>query len=555
MTMIATVNIASHVSCMAQRRPYALAVVSPHGRDRRGRVSYTHYTFRQLDQESDCLARGLEALGIGRGVRAVLMVPPTLEFFALTFALFKVGAVPILIDPGMGIKNLGRCLAEAEPAAFVGTPKAHLARRLFGWARKTLGITVSVSAAGLGCTSSVDRIRATGGYSQRAVLADTHADDLAAILFTSGSTGAAKGAVYTHGIFTAQVGLLQRLYHIEPGEIDLATFPLFALFAPALGMTAVIPDMDPTRPAEVDPSKIIEAVEDFGVTNLFGSPALLHRVGTYGAEQGIKLPSLRRVISAGAPVPAKVIDRFVTMLSSGVQVFTPYGATEALPVASIGSDEILGEGRLQTERGAGVCIGRPVPDTRVAVIPIDESPIPFWCEDLTLPAGHIGEIVVQGRQVTNSYFNRPDATALAKIPDPVTQQIFHRMGDLGYFDEEGCLWFCGRKSQRVVTATGTFYTIPCEAVFNTHPKVYRTALVGVARGKDTLPVLCVQLTPEHCHDSQEPLKRELLALGGQHPHTKGINTILFKREFPVDIRHNAKIFREKLARWAARKLR
>src|SRR5205823_7796383 len=128
-------------------------------------------------------------------------------------------------------------------------------------------------------------------------VANTRADETAAILFTSGSTGIAKGVVYTHGIFAAQVNYLKKVYGIEPGEVDLSTFPLFALFAPALGMTAVVPDMDPTRPARVDPAKIVAAVEDWGVTNLFGSPALLNAVSRWGAQHGIKLPSLRRVIS------------------------------------------------------------------------------------------------------------------------------------------------------------------------------------------------------------------------------------------------------------------
>jgi len=550
------VNIAAHLPERARSRPYVPAVVCPAGRDRAGQPRHTHWTFRQLDRETDLLARGLDALGIGRGVRTALMVPPSLEFFALAFALFKAGAVPVLIDPGMGVKNLGRCLAEAAPAAFLGIPKAQVARRVLGWGRKSIRINVTVGRrVGRGLT--LDDVRHAAASSEPYPIARTQPDETAAILFTSGSTGPPKGAVYTHAIFAAQVTILRDLYGIAPGEIDLCTFPLFALFAPALGMTAIVPEMDATRPGQVDPTKIFEAVDAFGATNLFGSPALLRRVGEFGAAEGARLPSLRRVISAGAPVPASVLETFAELLSPGVQIYTPYGATEALPVASIGSAEILGSTRHETDRGAGVCVGRPVGGIRVKIIHISDEPIAEWSDDLIAPFGQIGEIVVQGPVVTRAYFHRPEATALAKIADPASGQgaFWHRMGDLGYRDAQGRIWFCGRKSQRVVTAAGTQVTIPCEAVFNTHPAVARTALVGVGPPGQMRPVLCVEPRSwPRTRADRDQLRTELLDLGAAWPHTRLIEDVLFHRAFPVDIRHNAKIFREQLAVWAAKRL-
>ncbi len=481
----------------------------------------------------------------------MVMVPPSLEFFAVTFALFKIGAVPVLIDPGMGVKNLGRCIAEAAPATFIGIRKALLGKLILRWGRKSIRSAGSPSS--LDYYSAVHFARTSEPYP----IARTQRDDTAAILFTSGSTGPPKGVVYTHAIFAAQVAILRDLYGIAPGEIDLCTFPLFALFAPALGMTAIIPEMDATRPAQVNPSRIFEAIEAFGVTNLFGSPALLRRVGEAGARRGVRLPTLRRVISAGAPVPAPVLETFAELLSPGVQIYTPYGATEALPVASIGSTEILGSTRHQTDRGAGICVGRPVGGIRVKIIHISDEPITEWSDDLIAPFGQIGEIVVQGQVVTRSYFHRPEATALAKIADPASGQgaFWHRMGDLGYRDAQGRIWFCGRKSQRVITPAGTQLTIPCEAVFNTHPAVARTALVGVGPPGQTRPVLCVEprswpLT----RAERDQLRAELLERGAAWPHTRLIEDVLFHRAFPVDIRHNAKIFRERLAIWAAKRL-
>jgi acyl-CoA synthetase (AMP-forming)/AMP-acid ligase II len=537
------INIASNLPEMARCQPDTPAIVFPK-KNRR-------LSFRELNGLCDRIAHGLEVHGIGRGVRTCLMVSPSPEFFAITFALFKVGAVPVLIDPGLGLRSLRKCLAEAEPHAFIGIPKAHIARLLFGWGKKTLRTFITVGprlfwkgttlAALIDCQEQLPF-----------PLAPTQRDDVAAILFTSGSTGLPKGAIYSHGNFAAQVEALRRVYGIEPGEIDLPTFPLFALFAPALGMTAVIPEMKFTRPGSVNPRKIIGAIQSCGATTMFGSPALINRVGRYGAERGIRLPSLRRVISAGAPAPAVVLERFSRMLNPGVEIFTPYGATEALPVCSIGSSEILGETRSITDAGGGVCIGRPVTGVRLEIIRISDAPIPLWHDSLRMPMHQIGEIVVQGEQVTRRYYNRPDADQLAKIADPAGG-FFHRMGDLGGLDVEGRIWFCGRKSQRVVTRTETIFTIPCEAVFNTHPCVARTALVGVGETGRQLPVLCVELD-KGTWVNRRKVRQELLAIGRDHIHTHGITTILFHPAFPVDIRHNAKIFREKLALWASRSI-
>lgn len=541
----AYVNIAAHLPRMAKEQPEAMAIALPVS------GSYEEWSYLRLEEESNRIARGLEAHGIGRGVRTALMVPPGREFFALTFALFKIGAVPVLIDPGLGIKNLKVCLAEAEIEAFIGIPKAHIARLLFKWGKATLRRWVTVGSLKFWGGARLSEIRSEDASP---VLADTRQEDTAAILFTSGSTGVPKGVVYSHGNFAAQVEILRRIYKIQPGEIDLPTFPLFALFAPALGMSSVIPEMNFTRPADVDARKILSAVKTYGVTQMFGSPALINRVGRYLEAKDISLPSLKRVISAGAPVQPIVLERFARHLSKDAEIHTPYGATEALPVASIGSKEILSDTRTKTAEGAGVCVGIPVCETRVKIIRISDRPIPEWSADLEMPKGEIGEIIVSGPVVTRSYFNREKSTRLAKILDPHSGGFYHRMGDIGYIDAQGRLWFCGRKAHRVATPERVFYTVPCEAVFNEHARVYRTALVGIVRERQLEPVLCVELEKDLGGVSQGLIRKELLALGARHAHTQPIRKILFHKKFPVDIRHNAKIFREKLAVWASREV-
>ncbi len=544
MTSGSMVNIAAHLPRMAQLQPDSTAIIFPKGNQ--------SLTFQELDRLSDRICHGLITRGISQGTRTVLMVPPSPEFFALTFALFKAGAVPVLVDPGLGIKNLKKCLSEAQPSAFIGIPKAQIARLLFGWAKQSLTTIITVGSRLFWGGITLDSI-IKNAPDQPFTMAATQSDDLAAILFTSGSTGPPKGAVYSHANFTAQVEALKTVYNIQPGEIDLPTFPLFALFAPALGMTAVIPEMDFTRPGSVDPENIIGAITTHNVTTMFGSPALINRVSRYGAEHGIKLPTLKRVISAGAPVPAVVMERFSQMLAEDVEIFTPYGATESLPVCSIGSAEILGETSKITEQGGGVCIGRPVASIRAEIIRITDEPITTWDESLKVADGEVGEIVVQGPQVTRGYFRHPEADRLSKISDP-SGGFFHRMGDLGRRDDQGRLWFCGRKTHRVETSNGPLFTIPIEAIFNTHPAVFRSALVGIGTKGTQQPVICIE-REKGVSISQEQLRSELLALAAEYPHTKGISRILFHPAFPVDIRHNAKIFREKLAVWAEELLR
>jgi len=530
---------------MAALQPATAAIIFPE-------KGFT-LTFSELDSWSSTLAAGFIKAGIVRGTRTALLVPPSPELFAITFALFKAGAIPVFIDPGIGASNMKGCLAEAAPTAFIGIPKAHLARRLLGWGRASLRIFITVNGGRFwgGIPLRALEKSSSGNYF---IPADTDRDETAAILFTSGSTGPPKGVIYSHGNFAAQIEALQEIYAIQPGEIDLPTFPLFALFAPALGMTALIPEMDFTRPGMVDPLKIIATAIKYRATTMFGSPALLNRVGRYGEAEGITLPDMKRVISAGAPVPAATLERFAQLLPEGAEIFTPYGATEALPVCSIGSREILAETATASGKGNGICVGRPVKGLSLAVIAISDAPVGLWSDALRVPTGKIGEIVVRGPQVTAAYFNRPEATRLAKITDP-DGGFWHRMGDLGYLDASGRVWFCGRKSHRLLTADGPLYTIPVEGVFNTHPEVFRTALVGIGTPGNQRPVLCVELEKGVSSSWKELIRTELLEIGAGFPHTAGIRDVLFHPAFPVDIRHNAKIFREKLAVWAAGKIK
>ena len=541
-------NIASLLTLAAARHPDRLAVVTRRGADCLDRVALT---YAELDRDSTIFAAALSRSGLDPGDRVIVMVPTGLDFFVVVFGLFKASLVPVMVDPGMGLKRMLRCLAEGRPRGLVGIKLAHLASFVLPRFFKTIKRRVTLGVALTRGTLSLRSELVKGALNPpEAPKPATVASDAAAVLFTSGATGPAKGAIYTHSMFMAQVGLIRHGFGMADGGVDLATFPLFSLFSSALGLTAVIPNMNPVKPGSADPWKIISAIEEEGATSLFASPALLSVLSSHAKETGTKLPGLTRVISAGAPVQPFLAASFTEALDPKAKLLTPYGATEAMPLTCIDAKEIAMV-RGMTEQGFGMCVGKPLPGHEVVIIPITDQPLESFNPAKLMGAGEIGEITARGPVVSQGYFERPEETRLSLMKGP-DGQIWRRMGDLGWRDAQGRIWFCGRKSQRVVTSQGTFFTICCEAVFNNHPKVRRSALVGV--GVDTKPVVVVEPNSRISKKAWPAMVEELKALARTNPRTRTINTFLRKNSFPVDIRHNAKISREKLAVWATKML-
>jgi olefin beta-lactone synthetase len=508
-------------------------------------------TFSELQAYSDGLAVYLTGKGVKAGDRVMLMVKPSADFICLTFALFKIGAPVILIDPGMGYRNLLRCIAGVRPKIFIGIPKAHLFRRLFPKPFATVEISF--------CCGFSFGLFGPDIRKQSASITETYpvyrpaSDDLAAIIFTTGSTGPPKGVRFEHGIFSTQLGLIRDYYRITPMDVDQPAFPLFALFSTALGACAVIPDMDPTQPAKVDPVKFLQSIDRYKVTYSFGSPALWDVVSRYCVENRRTINSLRQVLMAGAPVSGELISRLASVLPDEAKIHTPYGATESLPIVSMEGKEILSETWTLTRTGKGTCVGRPLPGIQIKIIGLSDEVIETYSDDLELPCDNIGEIIVKGGVVTRSYENNIEETRRAKIRNG--NSFWHRMGDTGYIDPEGRLWFCGRCAHRVKTPDGVLFTIPCEAIINEHPDVLRTALVGIPDIHNPgfqKPAMIIEKKKSKRRDSE--LLDEIKNLSAGNNLTKGIHLFLFHHGFPVDIRHNAKIFREKLGAWAEMEL-
>jgi len=539
-------NVARHLRIAATDRPEGLATKSPVSVSPTGEVRHETRTFRQLDQESDAAAAHLAHAGLAAGDRVLLAVRPGHDLIVGMFALLKLGAVPIAIDPGMGWSAFLDCVRRSRPTALVGVRAASLLSRLPLAAFRTLRTRVTVGGSAwrqaLASVSATPRLLAT-----------VSPDTLAAILFTSGSTGAPKGVCYTHGMFDAQIELVRSTYDIRPGETDMAMLPLFALFNPALGTTTVTPLLDPSKPLAADPAPLVAALIAEKVTCSFGSPAIWGKVADHCEARGLKLPDLRRLLIAGAPVSGELLAK-LRVIAPHCVTHTPYGATECLPVTTIAAAELLGEARQRALRGHGTCVGRPVSGVEIRVIRETDGAIATLAEATPCAIGEIGEIIVTGPSVTRTYDSLPAATRAAKIADGV--RIWHRMGDLGSLDTEGRLSFFGRRVEKVRTADGDLPTESVEPAYRQHPQVFRCALIGLGVAPSQVPALVVEPRAGAfpADDSaRERFIAELRDVAQTCPLAERVKHIVFQRALPVDVRHNAKIHRLQLAKeWTQR---
>lgn len=536
-------NIAESLTALSKTIPDKPAVRFPVKSKTHDHYDYRELTFKELDILSNKYAVGLTKLGLKRGDKTLLFLRPSLDFPAMTFALFKMGVIPVFIDPGMGKKNLLKCIQEAGPVALISEAEIHYIKQFYREAFKTVKMNVTTGRFTWGKMLSLRRMKEEKIQSFTTVDCDAH--EMAAILFTSGGTGTPKGVIYTHEIFIEQTRVLKEMFQLTMNDVDLPGFPLFSLFTVAMGMTSCIPDMDPSKPGQCDPEKIVANINDCQPTFVAGSPAIWERVADYCLEKNLTLPSIKYVVMFGAPVSTRLHLKFRSLLPHGT-TYTPYGATEALPVSNIAGDFILKHTAHLSDEGRGTCIGQPVPGVEIKIIRSTNAVIEKLSDDLLLPPGVVGEIIVRGKAVTSGYFQLPEQTREAKIPDGET--FWHRMGDVGYLDYQGLLWFCGRKSHQVFTSSHVLYPIPVEAIFNRHPAVKRSALVGLgASGKQTPAIVIERKDGQYLSGKGRSIfESELFALAKKYPHTKEIQKIYLSRGFPVDVRHNIKIDRLKL---------
>lgn len=524
-----------------QERPFSDAVVSPVFQD--NKLLFEHINFKELSSVVNQYMRGLAGLGLVKDDRVLLFVPPGRDFLALSYAIMGLGAVPVFIDPGMGVENVYKCVEDAQPAAFIGVPRAFalqiMNRRIF----KRLKFSL--------CTRSLWPFGVKGlNYLEQfstAAIDPREPSSTAIIAFTSGATGRPKGVLLSQSTMLREVEIIRQELEVQAGKLDMPLLPIFSLFNLALGIGSVIPPVNPAAPLSLNPSKLVWILNSLNISYSFGSPTLWSKIAAYCIRTGRTLGNLENILMAGAPVSKKVIAAVQGVLPQG-QVYTPYGATEALPVSVTNAEEVLGRRDEAAVSGEhGTFVGRIVTGLQVRIISPQDGVISQISDATILPPYKIGEVIVKGENVSSEYLNLPEANAKSKIKD--ADGIWHRMGDMGYFDSKGNLYFCGRKAHMIKLAQKTYYSIPTESIFNAHPKVRRSALVDLSGEVGIVIEPLLEAFPKS-KKAKAQFIDELMRLARLDPITADIRKIFFHPSFPVDARHNAKIFRDRLGVWA-----
>lgn len=540
-------NIVDSIYEQAQKFPKKKAIVFPR-EFLNDNFFYDSLTYEDFVYRSRSLSYELQKLGISKGTKVLLFLQPSLHFSVTVFSLFRLGAIPVFIDPGAGLKKLLGAVEKVKAEVLIAEPKVHILRKFFSRAFSSVKLSITAGKASF-WTSKISlpqlilKLVLRENEGEGSLVEELEPSSVAAIAYTSGATGKPKGVQYTHEMFFHQVQRLKECLDPKEEDVDLSCFPLFSLSAMAMGMTSVIPKMNAAKPATVDPSYIVKHVKDQGVRLLTGSPAIWDRVADYCIEKKIVLKGVRAVLMFGAPVSLDLHERLLKILDGG-ETYTPYGATEALPISWVSGSEILQKHKDKVLGGEGVCLGKVVSETKMKISSYKDEGVK------ELEPYKVGEILVSGGQVTQEYFEEKEENLKAKVVSEGS--LWHRMGDLGYKDKEGLLWFCGRKSHYVSCGEKNFYSVNCELIFNQHPEVRRSALIGLKDGLGTQVALAIERYDRKVRlakRERERFKEELKDLARGYPHTKEIQRFFLHKSFPVDCRHNIKIDRIFLSKY------
>ena len=494
-------------------------------------------SFDELEKKINIACQAFIKASLKKGDKVLVFIPPSIELISTTFALFKMGAIPIFIDPGMGKENLLDCVKSVDADALIGISKIFYLKKMSSKFFDSLRVSICTDSSLWG-DYSFEKIKKDVLNSFEVV--DQKESDLAAILFTSGATGLPKGVEYTMGMFCNQVIKLKEIFSINSTDVDYAGYPLFSLFTLCMGASTYIPSaIDPKKPAKTSAQQLVKELKESRVTFATGAPSIWKKLAEYCEKKKIVLDDLKALVMFGAPVSGNLMRGLKKVMPHG-QIYTPYGATESLPVSIINSNMILGETFEQTELGRGVCVGYPVRDVNVQIIPLIEEEVSTL---KSLENYEPGEICVSSPMTSKAY-HLYDQNSLSKIY--VKKDSWHRMGDVGYMDEWGKLWYLGRKKHMIHFKNKNFFSVCVEGIFNSHPKIANSALIKISEMPAVAVILKKKVKFMSAHEQGE-LQKKLSIFAQRFEETREIKKIVFVDEFPLDTRHNIKIDRIKLS--------
>lgn len=509
--------------------------------------------FRTLGEKTQLLAAGMAAFGIESGDRIAVMITPGIDLSLVVYACWRLGATLVLVDSGLGREGMQGALKSANPSYLIGIDKALVAARLLGWPGRRIAVTSGSSGKmrTLGIVSDLDALCLLG--QDKAVPPWPSLETVAAIAFTSGSTGPSKGVIYLHRQIQAQRDALMTLYDIKSDDRLVAAFAPFALYGPTMGITSIVPVMDVAKPATLTAKALADAVGRVKATLVFASPAALVNVvatkNSLTQDSRIACSAVRLALSAGAPVRASLLASTRAVFPNA-SFHTPYGMTEVLPVADISLDELealevnqLGE-HSQTMATAGVCVGHPVQGVRIVIDPLDIQGKPTG--EFTVLPGVLGEIIVRASHIRHGYDRLWFTQSQASNPEGA-----HRSGDIGQLDSDGRLWVGGRLGHVIVTDSGPLSPVAGEQIIEGIDGVAMAALVGVGPVGTQAVVAVLQMKDDRRQPTGGAPLELIDKVRARLKQQVDIASVLIARQLPVDRRHNSKVDRAAIAKWAA----
>lgn len=500
-------------------------------------LPHSEVNYRQFGGMINTAAAGLRKLGIEKGDRVIIFLPMSTLMYTAMFAVQRLGAIAVFLDSWARSSHLGASAACAQPKAMISHKAAFdLIKEVPEFNSMPLRVI-----AGPGNDGTYTQLEKLLESPEGTEVVPVESEFTALITFTTGSSGTPKGANRTHRFLCAQHESLSHVVPYEAWDKDMPAFPIFSLNNLASGVTTLLPAIDLAAPSERDAASMVSQILHEKITCTTLSPSMLNGVSAYCIAHKIQLPSLRRVVTGGAPISRDNVGDFKKIAPQS-EVWVLYGSTEVEPMAHIEATEMLAmlpdpDPEIVED---GVNVGHVSDDLRYKFIKIVRDSIDLkktpW-KDLEVAPGEVGEFIVTGDHVCRDYYNNPEAFFKSKIQD-AEGNVWHRTGDLARIDSKGYLWVVGRIHNVIERGDKYCFPVGPEVILKRLPSVRYGAFLGLpdkVLGSKTAVV--VEMHSGKTADAS--LKMEILRLFKKNKVP--VDCIYVVDKIPMDPRHHSKV--------------